>query len=93
MKYCYPAVFYQGEGAVTVYYNDLAIISQGNDYLDAFKNAREGLSLHLYSMLKDGDELPPPSRLEDIPLEPNEALALIEVDLDGFKPDWSLHDE
>lgn len=93
MKYCYPAVFYQGEDAVTVYYNDLAIVSQGDNYLDAFKSAREGLTLHLYSMLKDGDELPPPSRLEDIPLEPNEALALIEVDLDGFKPDWSLRDD
>lgn len=93
MRYVYPAVFSRGEDAVTVYYPDLACISQGDDYLDAFKSAREGLTLHLYGMLADGEELPEPSRLEEIELEQNEAIALIEVDLTGFKPEWELDHE
>lgn len=82
MVYIYPAVFYQGKEAVTVSFPDLACLTQGDNYLDAFKSAYEGLAFHLYGMIKDGDELPAPSRLEDIPLEKGEALALIEVDLE-----------
>ena len=93
MIYVYPAVFHQVDEAVNVYYPDLACISQGDNYLDAFNAACEGLSLHLYGMIEDGEELPPPSRLEDIALGENEALALIRVDLEGFKPDWELGHE
>ena len=90
MIYIYPAVFHQVGEVINVYYPDLACIAQGENYLDAFKNAYAGLSLHLYGMIEDGEELPEPSRLEDIKLGENEALALIEVDLDGFEPDWEL---
>ena len=92
MTYAYPAVFHQVGETLNVYYPDLACISQGDNYLDAFKSAREGLSLHLYGMIEDGFKLPTPSRLEDIKLEENEALALIEADLDGFEPDWKLEE-
>ena len=91
MVYVYPAVFTQYDSDVGIYFPDLdGCISQGDNYLDAFKNAYEGLALHLYGMIEDGEDLPAPSRLEDIPLEKNQALALIEIDLDGFKPDWEL---
>ena len=92
MVYIYPAVFHQVGEVVNVYFPDLACISQGDNSLDAFRMAREGLTLHLYGMIKDGYDLPAPSRLEDIPLEKNEALALIEVDLDGYAPDWELEE-
>ena len=91
MRYAYPAVFYQGKDAVTVYFPDLACLSQGKDYLQAFQNAREGLSLHIYGMLEDEEKLPAPSDLESIKLLKNEALTLIEVDLKDFAPDWSLN--
>lgn len=93
MRYIYPAVFTQYDSGIGIYFPDLdGCISQGDDYLDAFKNAREGLSLHLYGMIEDGEELPAPSRLESIKLSKNQALVLIEVDLTDFKPDWSLKD-
>ena len=93
MKYVYPAVFNSVAEVVNVSFPDLACISQGDNYLDAFESAREGLSLHLYGMLAEGYDLPAPSRLEDIPLEPNQALALIETEeLDDFKPDWELEE-
>ena len=93
MKYVYPAVFTQYDSGIGIYFPDLdGCISQGDNYLDAFKNAHEGLSLHLYGMIEDNEKLPAPSRLESIKLSQNEALALIEVDLTDFKPDWSLED-
>ena len=90
MVYVYPAVFHQVGEVVNVYYPDLACVSQGDNYLDAFRMAREALSLHLYGMTVEGYELPAPSRLEDIPLGKGDALALIELDLEGFTPDWEL---
>ena len=91
MKYVYPAVFSQEDVGVGVIFPDLpGCVSQGDDYQNAFDYAREGLSLHIFGILEDGEKLPTPSRLEEIELENNEALALIEVDLDGFKPDWSI---
>ena len=93
MFYTYPAVFTQYDSDVGIYFPDLdGCVSQGDNYLDAFKNAHEGLSLHLFGMIEDGEKLPKPSRLEDIELEKNQALALIEVNLDGFKPDSELEE-
>lgn len=93
MSYTYPAVFTQYDSDVGIYFPDLdGCVSQGKDYLDAFKNAHEGLSLHLFGMIEDGEKLPAPSRLEDIELAKNQALALIKVNLEGFKPDSELED-
>lgn len=92
MIYIYPAVFHQLGEVVTVYYPDLACVSQGKDYWQAYQNASECLALHIYGMTEDGEELPKPSRLESIKLSENEALALIKVDLKNFAPDWSLNE-
>ena len=90
MKYAYPAVFSQGRGGVGVVFPDFdGCVSQGANFLQAFQYAREGLSLHIYGLLEDGEKLPAPSRLESIKLSGNEALTLIEVDLKEFEPDWS----
>jgi len=91
MKYIYPAVFSEYPNGISILFPDLpGCLPCGDNYLQAFQNAREGLSLHIYGMLEDGEKLPAPSRLESIKLSKNEALALIEVDLTDFKPDWSL---
>ncbi len=90
MRYAYPAVFSQGRSGVGVVFPDFdGCVSQGANFLQAFKYAREGLSLHIYGLLEDGEKLPAPSRLESIKLSGNEALTLIEVDLKEFEPDWS----
>ena len=58
MIYIYPAVFTQYDSDVGIYFPDLdGCISQGDNYLDAFKSACEGLSLHLYGMIKEGYDL------------------------------------
>lgn len=89
MKYVYPAVFSEGRSGVGVIFPDFdGCVSQGKDFLQAFACAREGLSLHIYGLLEDGEKLPAPSRLESIKPAKNEAIALIEVDLENFAPDW-----
>lgn len=90
MKYAYPAVFSQETGGIGVVFPDFdGCVSQGADFVQAFHYAREGLSLHIYGLLEDGEKLPVPSRLESIKLSNNEALTLIEVDLEDFAPDWN----
>ena len=94
MRYAYPAVFSKAKSGIGVVFPDFdGCVSQGADFLQAFQYAREGLSLHLYGMLEDGEKLPAPSRLESIKLSKNEALTLIEVDLTDFAPDWSLNND
>ena len=94
MKYVYPAVFSAYRNGISILFPDLpGCLPCGDNYSQAFRNAREGLSLHLYGMLEDGEKLPAPSSLESIKLSENEALTLIEVDLKDFKPDWSLNSD
>ncbi len=91
MRYVYPAVFSKAKSGIGVIFPDFdGCVSQGSDFLQAFQYAREGLSLHIYGLLEDGEKLPTPSRLESIKLSENEALTLIEVDLKDFAPDWSI---
>ena len=93
MRYAYPAVFSKAKSGIGVVFPDFdGCISQGKDYKEAFHYAKEGLSLHIFGMLEDGEKLPAPSRLESIKLSENEALTLIEVDLEDFTPDWSRHE-
>ena len=88
MKCIYPAIFGAEKLGIYILFPDLpGCLPCGDNYKDAFKNAREGLSLHLYSMIKDGEILPSPSNLDDVALDINEVLAFIEVDLTDFKPD------
>ncbi|MBR0103318.1 MAG: type II toxin-antitoxin system HicB family antitoxin [Selenomonadaceae bacterium] len=90
MKYVYPAVFIQEKEHVGVIFPDFdGCISQGKDYKEAFHYAKEGLSLHIFGMLEDGEKLPAPSRLESIIVSRNEAITLIEIDLKDFEPDWT----
>jgi len=59
----YLAIFEpNGTGGYGVYFPDLSgCISVGNDYKHAMKMAEEALSLHVYGMEEDGDEIPFPT--------------------------------
>lgn len=65
--YCYPATFvphpsYPGRYDVT--FVDLpGCVSSGDTLVDALRMAQEALTLHLGSMLEDGDSIPAPSDL------------------------------
>ncbi|MGB8454489.1 MAG: type II toxin-antitoxin system HicB family antitoxin [Anaerocolumna sp.] len=46
---------------------------------EACKNAKEALGLHLWGMEQDGEEIPEPSPLNKITLEPGDLPVLVEV--------------
>ena len=58
----YPAVFYDQGSSVGVVFPDLpGCVTVGRDTKDAVLRAEEALSLHLETMVADGDELPSPT--------------------------------
>lgn len=63
-------------------------ISAGRTIDEAKELAQEALSLHIHGMLEDGEEIPPPSRLEDVMAEPeySDAVAFLVVSAPESKP-------
>lgn len=45
----------------------------------AIKNAREALGLHIFGMEQDGEELPAPTPIKDIPVGDNQIPVLVDV--------------
>ena len=63
-------------------------ISAGRTIDEAKELAQEALSLHIQGMLEDGEEVPAPSRLEDVMADPenSDAVALLVVSAPESKP-------
>jgi predicted RNase H-like HicB family nuclease len=78
--YLYPAYFRRVEsGDYSVDFPDLpGCVSAGKSLEEALVMAREALSLHLYGMVEDGDEIPAPSDPTDLPAEPGSFVAPVE---------------
>lgn len=61
-KISYFAIFEKADDGYSVYFPDVAgCVSWGATILEAQKNAREALELHLYGMEQDGENYPIPS--------------------------------
>jgi len=63
-------------------------ITAGKNIDEAKDMAQEALTLHIQGMLEDGDQLPVPSRLEDIMSDPDyaNAIAYLVVSVPDAKP-------
>ena len=63
-------------------------ITAGGDIDEAKDMAQDALALHIQSMLEDGEQLPAPSRLEDIMADPDftDATAYLIVSIPDSKP-------
>jgi predicted RNase H-like HicB family nuclease len=63
-------------------------ITAGNDIDEAKDMAQEALTLHIRGMLEDGEQLPSPSRLEEIMNDPDyaNAVAYLVVSVPDAKP-------
>jgi predicted RNase H-like HicB family nuclease len=63
-------------------------ISAGNNIDDAKDMAQEALTLQIQGMLEDGEELPTPSKLEEIMADPDfaDAAAYLVVEVPDAKP-------
>lgn len=86
-RYHYIAVLeYAESGSIGVYFPDLpGCVSVADTTEKAIENAKEALSLHLYGMEEDGDDIPKPSELPQIKLNKNEIPTLIEVFMKPFR--------
>lgn len=79
-SYFFPAYFRRVDsGGYSVDFPDLpGCVSAGADLKDAFVMAREALSLHLYGMLDDGEEIPEPSDPVKLPHEAEAFVSPVE---------------
>ncbi|MEW5952372.1 MAG: type II toxin-antitoxin system HicB family antitoxin [Bacillota bacterium] len=79
-RYIFPAVFDYADDGISIEFPDLpGCLPCAHTTEEAFKNAREAIGLHLYSMEKDKDKIPEPTPVEKILLEPTQVVVLVEV--------------
>lgn len=80
-RYFFPAIFsYYGEGKeIAVVFPDLGTATSGIDDSDALLSARELLGITLLGLEEDGEDIPKPSSLSEIPTKENETVNLIDV--------------
>lgn len=80
--YSYIAIFSFDSDGISIEFPDLpGCFSCANSYEEAYVNAEEALSLHLYGMEQAGECFPEPRTVDDINLENNERTALIRVNM------------
>lgn len=86
-RYHYIAILeYSESGTIGVYFPDLpGCVSAADTTEKAIESAKEALSLHLYGMEEDGEEIPAPSDLTKIELDKGEIPTLIEVFMKPFR--------
>ncbi|MCL2081299.1 MAG: type II toxin-antitoxin system HicB family antitoxin [Oscillospiraceae bacterium] len=84
--YIFPCIFkYRGAG-ISIYFPDLdGCVSHGDSEREAFESAKEALSLHLYGMEQDDDNIPEPSELRNLELRENQKAVLVEVFMPPFR--------
>lgn len=79
-KYFYPAIFTYDDNEIAVTFPDLpGCTTSGKDDIEALTMAKEVLSLHLWSIEDDNNDIPLPTLLKDIKLDENEAAVLVDV--------------
>ena len=78
--YIFIAIFDYADDGISIEFSDLpGCFSSADTTEEAVRHAKEAMGLHLWSMEKDGDEIPVPSELKDIQLERNQLPCLVEV--------------
>lgn len=79
-RYQFPAIFQYAPDGISISYPDIpGCLSCSETTEEAFKDAKEALGLHLWSMEQDGDTIPEPSAPETFSLEKGQVLTMIEV--------------
>lgn len=84
--YIFPALFEQDSHGVAILFPDLpGCLPCADTMEEAFKNAKEALQLHLYGMEEDGEPIPEPSKIENLPRTDNQLVAMIDVWMPSFR--------
>lgn len=79
-RYFYPAVFtYESGKEIAVVFPDLKCATSGVNEDDALLSARELLGCVLNGLEEDGEDIPAPTPLSEIELQPDKRAVLIDV--------------
>lgn len=79
-RYFFPAVFtYEPDQEIAVDFPDLGCATSGTDDDDAFLSARELLGCVINGLEEDGEEIPKPTPLSKVEVQPNERAVLVDV--------------
>lgn len=78
--YIYPAIFtYADDQEIAVVFPDLDVATSGENDDDALFSARELLGVVMAGLEEDGEPIPPPTALKDVPISDNERAVLVDV--------------
>lgn len=85
--YKFPAILERGDkDNFGVYFPDLpGCVTVEDTAEDAIQSAKDALSLHIYGMEADGDEIPKPSNVFDLKPGKNETTIIVEVYMPAFR--------
>jgi predicted RNase H-like HicB family nuclease len=80
-RYIYPAIFESDvDNRYSVSFPDLpGCFTEGDTLDDAYKMAQDALKLHLFSLEKDGEVIPPPTLPSDIKIPEEGFMSLVDV--------------
>lgn len=78
--YVFPAVLTYEDRGISIIFPDLdGCVSAATTTQEAINNCKQVLSLYLYGLEEDDDEIPVPSTIDNIKLEQDQIPLLIEV--------------
>lgn len=90
MKLVYPACFYKEEEGYSVVFPDLpGCITQGDTLEEAIEMAEDAALGWLLTTLEDGQEIPVPSKVENIKLDGEGFINLLLLDLGLYSEKYS----
>lgn len=85
-NYIFPALFEQSENGISILFPDLpGCLPCAETMEDAVKNAKEAMTLHLYGMEEDSEEIPEPTQFAKLRTGENQTLMLIEAFMPPFR--------
>ena len=78
--YTFPAIFTYEDDGISISFPDLpGCLPCAVNEIEAVKNAKEALGLHLLGMEQDNEVIPKPSKIADLKMQKKSAAVLIEV--------------
>lgn len=87
-RYIFPAYFcYCADtNRIGIVFPDLpGCTSQADDEEEAMRMAKEAMTLHLFGMEDDGDEIPEPTSAKDLEPEEDQVIVLVEAFMPPFR--------
>jgi len=84
--YIFPAVFSFADDGISIEFPDLpGCLPCADTVEEACRNAKEAMTLHLYGMETDGEQIPSPTPIDHIKLESDQTLMLVETFMPPFR--------